>query len=437
MFGVPNEQQLALINRLSKRNFEAKDVFVFGGKSAGDRIIEERYIQISKELLDTFVNNAKEGVSWLLNHSWSSWSEPVTIYGRTFDARLQPSSDKNETVELIIDKYIPRSDTIKNGRSANSVIEDIENGVLFDTSIGWGSNKYVCSICNSNYWDCSHWRGNTYEDGDGKPQLCYIIAKNPGYLMEESGVFDGAYKGAGISMCNAGDIFESPQGKFLVIDEFKEVPKDTNVYGIYTSKGQLTTFIKKSDNQKIFAFSNSVDVTLEDVASAETEAPKFNLNNTDEGSDTMGIKELFEKLGIAYDESDTLDKVIEKLSKHWQSDNNQESTPEEFLSKEKATEAFGKEVTADEILKFAKEGIQYHKVTIDNTIALGIKAMGNEFPTETWKSTFSTMGTQSILDIAKTWEAQAKSELKAGQRYSSSDVSSPENEIPDEAYKVK
>jgi len=433
MFGQPNEQQLALINKLSKRTFEAKDVFVFGGKSAGDRIIENRYIQLSKELLETFANNAKEGVSWLLNHSWSSWSESVTIYGRTFDARLQSSSDKDETIELMIDKYIPRSDTLKNGRSANSIIEDIENGVLFDTSIGWGSSKYVCSICNSNYWDCNHWRGNTYEDGDGKPQLCYIKAKNPGYLMEESGVFDGAYKGAGISMCNAGDVFESQQGKFLVVDELKELPKDSNVFGIYTSKGQLTTFVKKSDNQKVFPV---VSAEANNAGTEIGKALKSVLNNVEGSENTMGIKELFEKLGIAYDESDTIEKVVEKLSTHYHS-NNDEPKPEEFVSKQKASEALSKEVTADEVLKLAREGIQYHKSTVDNALAMGVKAMGNDFPSETWQSTFANMGTQAILDITKTWEVQAKAALNAGNKFSSSDEPKPNSEIPDEAYKVK
>ncbi|NLB81877.1 MAG: hypothetical protein GX800_09805, partial [Clostridiaceae bacterium] len=313
MFGKPNEKQLALINSLAKKTFTADDVFVFGGKSAGDRIIEDRYMQLSKELLETFAINAKEGVSWLLNHSWASFNEPVAIYGRTFDARLQPSADQDETIELEIDKYIPRSDTTKNGRSANSIIEDIENGVLFDTSIGWGSNKFECSVCGSNYYECNHRPGQKYEDKDGNIKLCYIIAKNPGYLMEESGVFDGAYKGAGISMCSAGDVFENKKGKFLVVDELKELSKDTNVFGVYTSKGQLTTFIKKADHQKVFAISNAP--LANDAKSNE----KLNKEKgSEESMDKEKIKALLEKLGIAYDENDTFDKVSDKIIETWE-----------------------------------------------------------------------------------------------------------------------
>lgn len=436
MFGKPNEQQLALINKLAKKTFTADDVFVFGGKSAGDRIIEERYMQISVELLETFAKNAKEGVSWLLNHSWSSWTEPTTIYGRTFDARLQKSNVPGETVELYIDKYIPRSDTVKNGRSANSIIEDIENGVLFDTSIGWGSNKMVCSICNMDYYGggCNHWRGKTYEDADGNKKTCYVIAKNPGYLMEESGVFDGAYKGAGISMCNAGDIFENQQGKFLVVDELKELPKGTNVFGLYTSKGELMTFVKKGEHQKVFS--------VENLISVDTNKLEETLNKgkgSEEIMDKEKVKLLFEKLGIPYDENDSFDKIFEKVIEKCDNIPQAQSEPTpEYMTKQQATEALGKEMTSDDVLKFAKEGIAYHKATIEDALSAGVKAMGNEFPSETWKRTFENMSTQAINDISKTWETQAKSVLNAGKKLSSSD-DSPDtlSEIPDDAYKVK
>lgn len=359
-FGVPTEEQLAKINKISPKTFSTEEVFVFSGKSAGDMVIDNRYIQLSKEILETFVKDAKTGVSWLLNHSWSSWSEPVTIFGRTFDGRLESSSVNGETVAMHLDKYIPRSDTLKNGRSANSVIEDIENGVLFDTSIGWGSSKMVCSICNMDYYggECNHLRGRMYEGADGNRKLCYIIAKNPGYLMEESGVFDGAYRGAGISMStNAGDEFETPQGKFIIVDELKELPKGTNVLGCYSEKAGIVTFIKKSEHKKTFALGS----------------------------------------------------------------------------------ALGKEYSDDDVLRFAKEGIEYHKQTVEEAIRMGVRAMGNDFPAETWKSSFATMGTKAILDIAKTWEIAAKNSIPAG-RWTDPGAgmgeSRRESVVPDSFFKI-
>ena len=428
-FGIPTEEQLAKINNLAKRNFTADDVFAFGGKAAGDMIIENRYIQLSKELLETFLKNSREGVSWLLNHSWSTFSEPTTIFGRTFDGSLEPSSEPGETVALYLDKYIPRSDTLKNGRSANSIIEDIENGVLFDTSIGWGSSKMVCSVCNMDYYGggCNHYKGQIYEDADGNKKTCFIIAKNPGYLMEESGVFDGAYKGAGISMSSVGDEFETPQGKFIIIDELKELPKNANVFGSYSSKGEILTFVKKSEPKKVFA-----------VKGAE--------NNMDK------LIKMLEAFGITYKEGETKldDTLLNQLAEQWDAKIEeikssvvpvmaQLDPTADYMTQAIATEKLGVELSADEVLKLAKEGQVYHQEISDEALAMGVRAMANEFPAETWKNAFSTMSTQSIKDIMKTWEVQAKvvipsgraTDPEAGQNFAKEVV------IPDEAFKVK
>ena len=71
-FGVPTEEQLAKINKLAKRTLSADEVFAFSGKSAGDMLIPNRYTRISKELLQVMADDAKKGVSFMLNHNWSN-----------------------------------------------------------------------------------------------------------------------------------------------------------------------------------------------------------------------------------------------------------------------------------------------------------------------------------------------------------------------------
>lgn len=432
-FGVPTEEQLAKINRLAPKTFSAEEVFVFSGKSAGDMIIENRYIQLSRELLETFVKNAKEGVSWLLNHSWSSWSEPVTIFGRTFDGRLEQSNAKGETVAMFLDKYIPRSDTLKNGRSANSIIEDIENGVLFDTSIGWGSSKMVCSVCNMDYYggNCNHYRGQTYEDADGNKKLCYIIARNPGYLMEESGVFDGAYTGAGILWAKDGDEFETPQGKFMIVEELKELPKDTKVFGAYSEKGGIVTFVKKSDHKKIHSLSNT-------GSEADKKGVESKMNET--------LKKLLETLGITYKEGETKpEELLSQIAEKWTEipenlSESQEGETVSYMTQEQVKEKLGTELTADEVLSLAKEGQDYHKKVTDDALAMGVRAMGNDFKKETWEKTFSTMSSKDILDITATWEAQAKAAIPAGRQTDPAIGLGHQGtavDIPEEAFKVK
>lgn len=452
-FGVPTDEQLAKINKLAPKTFSTEEVFVFSGKSAGDMIIENRYIQLSKELLETFVKNSKEGVSWLLNHSWSSWSEPVTIFGRTYDGRIEASGAKGETVAMFLDKYIPRSDTPKNGRSANSVVEDIENGVLFDTSIGWGSSKMVCSVCNMDYYggNCSHYRGQTYEDADGNKKLCYIIAKNPGYLMEESGVFDGAYTGAGILWAKDGDEFETPQGKFMIVEELKNLPKGTNIFGAYSEKGGIVTFVKKSEHKKIHvgglvSADNLASISTDDILPPNVTQQ---LENTVKiltlkgGVKPMNEKltKLLETLGITYKEDEAkpeeiLNQFAEKWEAHIQTIQDSATPIVFFMTAEHAKEKLGKEVTTDEALSLMKEGQDYLKKITDEALAMGVRAMGNDFKKETWEKTFTTMSSKDILDITATWEAQAKAEIPAGRKSDAGAGQKQVNNAPDEAYKV-
>ena len=46
-------------------------------------------------------------------------------------------------------------------------------------------------------------------------------------------------------------------------------------------------------------------------------------------------------------------------------------------------------MNVDEVLNLAKEGQDYHKQVVDEAVAMGVRAQGNDFPVDTWKATFS------------------------------------------------
>ena len=440
-FGEPTLSQLEKINRIAKRPLSKDEVFVYTHKMAGDMIIPNRYIQLSIPLLEIFVENANAGVSFLLDHSWAGFGrpKPALPYGRVFEGWLSKDGVvEGETLSFNGTTYIVRGQE-KDGISTDAIISDIETGVLFDTSIGWGADKFECSICGEdirNLLKCPHIPGKKYiiNEETNEVKLCWVIAKPPGYLMEDSAVFDGAYPGAGTSLCAVGDVFENEHGIFTVFDDFKQIPLDTRVYGTYSSKGGILTFVKKANHKKVHAFSSN------------------NISIMKGGESRMNEKEILEKkkellgkmkaLGIAIEDGREYDDVeIFKLL----AENIQNNTEEQiklakecqFLTQEQATEKLGKEYTADEVLRFAKEGIDYHKQTVEDAIAWGVRAMGNDFPADTWRNTFAGMSTQAIKDIAKTWEAQAKATIPAGRRTNPALRTNQENKIPDEAFKVK
>ena len=242
-FGVPTTEQLAKINKLAKRTLSADEVFVFPTKLAGDMIIPNRYVQLTKELLDVYAEDAKKGVSLLLDHSWSpdgffglgGRPKAAIPYGRTFDSRFEAGTEEGETYSLMGDHYMLRGVEL-DGIKTDDLAISIEAGTLFDTSIGFGYDKAICSVCGDNYRRCNHYAGQTYEieneDGTTTNKLCYIKAKPPGFLMENSLVFDGAYPGAGV-MSKAGDVFENENGTFQVVNDIKGI--DPDKYMIATS----------------------------------------------------------------------------------------------------------------------------------------------------------------------------------------------------------
>lgn len=454
-FGVPTDEQLAKINKLAKRTLSADEVFVFSGKSAGDLMIPNRYMKLSPELLQIMANDAKKGVSFMLNHNWSNWGGIQAVpYGKVFDGRLESSNASDETVSLFLDKYIVRDDEVVDGVSANALIKKIETGVLSDTSIGWGTDKMICSICAKNYYsrECSHFRGVKYEMGDGTQKTCTLTAMPPSVIIpynnnalyEESIVWDGAYPGAIVTQAKRGDIIETPAGKFTIVQDKEELPENTLFYGRYCN-GDAVIMVKKSDHKKIFSVGGSDAVNLGQIRG---EAVKSVLNTIEKGVESKmneKLKKLLGTLGIAYKDGETTsEELLNQIGEKWEAYSKtlepQEGEAVSYMTQEQATEKLGKEYSADEVLRFAKEGIDYHKQTIDDAIAMGVRAMGNDFPAETWRNTFAGMSTQSIKDIAKTWEAQAKAAIPAGRQTDPAAGLGQQkvaSAIPDDAFKVK
>lgn len=445
-FGVPTEEQLAKINKLAKRTLSADEVFAFSGKSAGDMLIPNRFTRISKELLQVMADDAKKGVSFMLNHNWSSWGGIQGIpYGKVFDGELKVSLEDNEATELHLSKYIVRDDEIVDGISANALIKKIETGILSDTSISFSTDIMKCSICGKNYFsrECSHWRGAKYEMGDGTTKTCTVTAMPPSIIIpynnnalyEESIVWDGAYPGAMVSQAKDGDIIELPTGNFAVLGDKEELPDNTAFLNKYHN-GNILTMVKKSDHKKV-----------------------HNLGGIDEGN-KEGVKKLMnEKLqkmlkdfGMSVEETEKLtvddaSEILNQLAEKW--DNKVEEikasvepvmaqldSTEEFLSKETVKEKLGTELTADNVLNLAKEGQEYRKQLIDDTIAMGVRAMGNEFKAETWKVTLSTMESSAIKDIMANFETQAKNTIPNGRQTDANAGMGVKVSPPDEAFKV-
>ncbi len=458
-YGTPTKSQLEKINRLAKRPLSQEEVFVFPDKMAGDMIIPDRFIQLHKSLLQVFKQDAQNGVAVMIDHPWAGFfakPKPAYNYGRTFDAKLKRSDAENEEWALYGDHYIVRGRE-KDGIKTDQIIADIEDGVLFDTSIGWGTSIFECSICGNDirdYRKCEHCPGQYYEV-DNEKRLCYAIAKPPGYLMENSLVFDGAYPGAGI-LSHDGITIEG-DGDMVIVNELKQLDHGIPLMHIYCAgKNRLISFAKR------------VDIERKKVLVK-------NINTGGEQKMDEKLIEMLEAFGIDYKEGEVKpEELFNQLAEKWSSSiqtiegltevrwplakfsngdvasfvgavANHSPTPvaeldstPEFITKEKAVEVLGKEYSADKTLALAKEGQQYREALIADALEWGVRALGNDFPADSYRQMLSeeSRTVQAIEDMRNAWKKQAGDAISSGRSTDPEAGKEKTGAFPEEAFMV-
>ena len=425
-YGTPTNKQMELINELAKVELEPEQVFVFPDKLVGDMIIPNRYMQISKQLLNVFKDDAKAGISLLIDHPWAGFGRPKAAipYGRTFNSKLKKSDVEGEEWALFADHYIVRGKEI-DGISTDSIIASIEDGTFFDTSIGWGADKYECSICGNDYRDyrnCEHYAGREYEG-----EICYVIAKPPGFLMENSIVMDGAYPGAGVLSAD-GEISDSGM---VMVDDLKGLSPEISLFHTFSArKGKLLTFARKEDmGKKLFA--QGVNLSKGGVKYMDEKTLK-----------------LFETLGIEYKEGeskneDLLKRVAEKWDAAVQSIKDSAVPLEPVLSvgdvvfpKEYMEKTFGRALTVGELEKLVKEGEDYLTALKKDAEEWGIRAYGDKYNKDSWNIRFQYANSTELKDIIETFKVEAESAIPTG-RQSDPDAGKADDgatDYPDEAF---
>ena len=422
-YGTPTNKQMEMINELARVELEPEQVFVFPDKLVGDMIIPNRYMQISKQLLNVFKEDANSGVSLLIDHPWAGFGRPKAAipYGRTFNSQLKKSDVEGEEWALFADHYIVRGKEI-DGISTDSIIASIQDGTFFDTSIGWGADKYECSVCGKSYFSCEHYAGREYEG-----EICHVIAKPPGFLMENSIVMDGAYPGAGVLSAD-GEISDSGM---VMVDDLKGLSPEISLFHTFSArKGKLLTFARKEDmGKKLFA--QGVNLSKGGVKYMDEKTLK-----------------LFETLGIEYKEGeskneDLLKRVAEKWDAAVQSIKDSAVPLEPVLSvgdvvfpKEYMEKTFGRALTVGELEKLVKEGEDYLTALKKDAEEWGIRAYGDKYNKDSWNIRFQYANSTELKDIIETFKVEAESAIPTG-RQSDPDAGKADDgatDYPDEAF---
>ena len=76
-------------------------------------------------------------------------------------------------------------------------------------------------------------------------------------------------------------------------------------------------------------------------------------------------------------------------------------------------EAFGKEISKETILRYAKDGKACRDEAIKSALNSGVRAMGNAFSKDSFAKTFELMAINDINEMAKAWENQVSEKFSS------------------------
>lgn len=223
-----DSKELDLINQYTKRRFSTDEVYTFSVVLCDNEIDRdfECFDSTSLEkLAEMYI-----GKSGILDHNPTAENQTARIYDckvETVDGKLTSYGEQYK--RLIAKAYMPISEKNKD------IILELDSGIKKEVSVGCSMGKSVCSICGSDFKNCSHIKGKSY---GGK--LCYAVLSKPKDAYEWSFVAVPAQRSAGVIKA----FNEFMRGENEVEDIFKKLGSSGDVI---LSKSEVAELVKELD----------------------------------------------------------------------------------------------------------------------------------------------------------------------------------------------
>lgn len=187
--GHPNAEQLQKINRLTRREMQPEELYVFSAVLCDNQIDRdgERFSQgCLKELAELYV-----GVTGVLDHQAKSSAQTARIFATEVVQQGDASSNVPEPyTALKAHIYMVRSD------ASRDMILEIDGGIKKEISVGCVVRNSVCSVCGARAdRHCGHIRGQSYE---GSSVPCHTVHESGVDAYEWSFVAVPAQPRAGV-----------------------------------------------------------------------------------------------------------------------------------------------------------------------------------------------------------------------------------------------
>lgn len=181
-----SKEDLTLINRLSRKELKAGEVYTFTVRLC-DNEIDREWERFSRETLEE-LSGLFVGRSGIFDHNWSACGQSARIY------RTEVVEEPGKVTKAGDPAYYLKAWAymLRNEANAN-LIAEIEGGIKKEVSVGCSVEKEVCSVCGEEMGKCRHEKGRTY---NGK--LCWGELKGARDAYEWSFVAVPAQPKAGV-----------------------------------------------------------------------------------------------------------------------------------------------------------------------------------------------------------------------------------------------
>ncbi len=186
---VPTNEELELINKYTRREFKAEEVYVFSLTLCDndiDRDFERFTVEALFELEKLFV-----GKTGIVDHESRSKNQTARIFKCMVEAvEGKKTATGDDYFRLTARAYIPET------AGNRETIMSIDSGIRKEVSVGCAVEESLCSICGKPLGraGCNHQKGKTY---DGK--LCFAELMSPYDAYEWSFVAVPAQREAGVT----------------------------------------------------------------------------------------------------------------------------------------------------------------------------------------------------------------------------------------------
>ena len=232
--GKPTEAELKLINALSPRPVKPESIYCLDCSPSTQRV-DSHLTRMDITSVRNYMADANNGTPVMNSHRTGGWSGYAELpVGKSHFAVLDGDPQLPGGMRFLSSFYLRRGST-STGINVDSIIQDIEAGIITDISIGFyqfrgtpalnfeDRTKFICSVCDCEwsprfFWfdddddddwaggtgekqkKCKdHWPGQLYPktqaDGGKRNELCYLNVVNA-RLAEFSMVYGGSTPGA-------------------------------------------------------------------------------------------------------------------------------------------------------------------------------------------------------------------------------------------------